>query len=645
MKFNQYIRKGSFYEAVVEDGSDLIFIVDFDGNIHYHNSSVRGTLGYRAKSLTGKNFFDFILPGSVDDLKQKFRQSQKRAYTEKVEIQFLCSDRSYKFLEFNGINLKHKAGLDGFILDCRDITQRKRDAEELVRLQKAKEQFLANISHEIRTPINGIAGMAGLLSQDSSAEERATYLSAIKHSAENLKVIINDILDLAVIESGKLRFEKIPFNLHDLLPSLISMFMYQAKEKSVTLDYKIDPALARVLLGDPVRLNQILINLISNAVKFTHSGEIHVRCSAEEKKKTGCVVKIEVADTGVGVPSDKLDSIFESFSQADASVTRKYGGSGLGLTIVKQLVELQKGTIRLESREHHGSNFIVRIPYIFAKSDGHKKTAIPQTLRSVKGKFQNELKILLVEDNDINRLYAKSLLDKWNCAVDIAENGLVAIEKIKYNFYDVVLMDVQMPVMDGYEATRAIRLMSSPMRHAPIVALTANATKTDIDKCLSSGMNDYLPKPFTPEDLFSKIFKDLKTKKQKNGSYKNVSAQKKESGKKQSFDLAYLRSVSDNNQEFLQEMVVTFVQSTPPVLKEMQSSLSEKNWKKLCRLAHQIKPSFSLLGMEALRKRVFYIEENAERKTNLSQVAETTLAFINDCEDVIRDLKKEIPAA
>jgi PAS domain S-box-containing protein len=636
MKFQQYVRKGSFYEAVVEDGSDLIFIVDFEGHIHYHNASVKYTLGYRAKSLTGKNFFGYILPAAVDELKDKFKQIQKRAYTEKVEMQFLCSDRSYKFLEFNAINLKHKVGLNGFILDCRDITQRKRDAEELVRLQKAKEQFLANISHEIRTPINGIAGMAGLLSQDSSPEERGTYLNAIKHSAENLKVIINDILDLAAIESGKLRFENIPFNLHDLLPSLIGMFAYQAKEKKIKLDYKIDPTLNQILLGDPVRLNQILINLISNAVKFTHSGEIHVICSVEEKKKTDCWVKIEVLDTGVGVPSDKLDTIFESFSQADASVTRKYGGSGLGLTIVKQLVELQNGTIGVKSEERKGSSFIVRIPYGFAKSDGLKK-AIPKTFRSFEGRSLNEMKILLVEDNDINRLYAKSILHQWNCAVDIAENGLVAIEKIKYNFYDVVLMDVQMPVMDGYETTRAIRLMDSHMRHAPIVALTANATKTDIEKCRSSGMNDYLAKPFTPDDLYRKIFRDLKIKGQKKPKLKKIL-----SSKKITFDLAYLRSVSDNNQQFIQEMIQTFVQTIPLVLKEMDASLSDKNWKNLSRLAHQIKPSFSLLGMDALRKTIFYIEENAHQKNNLRELACTTLEFIQNCENVIDDLKKEI---
>jgi PAS domain S-box-containing protein len=617
----------------------MIFIVDFEGNIHYHNSSVRHTLGYRAKSLTGKNFFDYLLPAAADELKKKFRLSQKRAYTEKVEIQFLCTDRSYKFLEFNAINLKHKVGLNGFILDCRDITQRKRDAEELVRLQKAKEQFLANISHEIRTPINGIAGMAGLLSQKSSPEERDTYLNAIKHSAENLKVIINDILDLAAIESGKLRFEQISFRLEDILPPLIGMFAYQAKEKKLPLNYTIDPSLKTPLLGDPVRLNQILINLISNAVKFTHTGKISVRCIAEEKGKTGCLMRIEVADTGVGVPSDKLDTIFESFSQADASVTRKYGGSGLGLTIVKQLVELQHGTIEVKSQEHKGSNFIVRIPYSFGKAEQLKKNAIPKASKTLDAKGLKSIRVLLVEDNDINRLYAKSILVKWNCTVDISENGLVAIEKIKNNIYDVVLMDVQMPVMDGYEATRAIRLMDSPMCDVAIVALTANATKSDIEKCLASGMNDYLPKPFTPDDLYRKIFTEVEIKSPRNGVIK-----KELPPKKVNFDLSYLRSISDNNEQFLSEMMQTFVQSMPPVLAEMSTCLSEKNWYRLSRLAHQVKPSFGLMGMDDLRKTVFYIEQNADQKTNLAELSEVTSRFIEDCHGVVNALAREIPS-
>ncbi len=637
MKLVEYVKKGSFYKAVVEDGSDLIFVVDFKGNICYHNSSVLETLGYRSKTLAGKNFFDYILPSSREELQTKFKQSQRRAYTEKVEFQFLCADHSYRFLEFNAINLKHKEGLEGFILDCRDITQRKQDAEELVRLQKAKEQFLANISHEIRTPINGIAGMTDLLGQNPSADERETYLNAIKHSAENLKVIINDILDLAAIESGKLRFEKIGFNLTDLVPSLIGTFAYQAKDKKVKLDYTIDSKLNRILMGDPVRLNQVLINLISNAVKFTHEGSIHVTCSIEKLQKEVCWVRIEVEDSGVGIAGEKLHSIFESFSQADASVTRKYGGSGLGLTIVKQLVELQQGKITVQSQENHGSRFIVLLPYVIGKPSALPESTLSRR-PSINPSQTESMKILLVEDNDINRLYAKSILKNWNCFVDIAENGLVAVEKVKNNFYDVVLMDIQMPVMDGYEATRAIRSMSDSKKDIPIVALTANATRADIDKCVASGMNDYLPKPFTPDDLHRKIVDDLKIK-------PTSSNEKQVQQRRHSYDLSYLRSISDDNEEFIVEMMQTFVQTIPNILNEMKMCVMEKNWEKLGNLAHQIKPSFILLGIHDLRSTILAIEENGKSKTNVAELPKLTQRFIESCTVLIQDFEKEISAS
>lgn len=636
MKLEQYIKKGSFYEAVVEDGSDIIFIVDFDGLIHYHNSSVYETLGYRAKTLIGKNFFDFILPETRSELKSKFTLSQKRAYTEKVEFQFLCKDRSYRFLEFNAINLKHKDKVNGFILDCRDIMQRKRDAEELVRLQKAKEQFLANISHEIRTPINGIAGMANLLGQSPTAEESETYLNAIRHSAENLKVIINDLLDLAAIDSGKLRFERIPFNIKDLLPSLISTFTYQARDKRIALEYSIDERLNKIVLGDPVRLNQILINLISNAVKFTHNGSITVDCTIDRQQKNTCWIRVEVRDTGVGIPAEKLNTIFESFSQADASVTRKYGGSGLGLTIVKQLVEMQNGKITVRSEEHVGSTFIVLIPYGIGKTRAlgidtdRKNKSLPDF------NLQN-LRVLLVEDNDINRLYAKSILKNWRCQTDTAENGLVALEKLKNDQFDVVLMDVQMPVMDGYEATKAIRSMAPPVNKIPIVALTANATKADVEKCIAAGMNDYLPKPFTPDDLHRKLFEELKVT-------PGVRAPgKKGSGARKSyFDFSYLRSVSGNNQEFIREMILTFSQSVPEILGGMRNSLDTKDWAKLSRLAHQVKPSFTLLGLDSMRVTLVSIEEQGKSRDNLEELTRVTKRFLAKCDEIIPHLKDEL---
>jgi PAS domain S-box-containing protein len=635
MGLQQYVKDGSFYEAVVEDGSDIVFIVDYSGEIIYHNASARENLGYKSKSLIGKNFFEYVIPSSVTDIREKFHESQKRAYTEKVEFQFLCKDKTYRFLEFNAINLKHKENLDGFILDCRDITKRKQDEVELLRLQKAKEQFLANISHEIRTPINGIAGMANLLSQNPSNEERETYLNAIRHSAENLKVIINDILDLAAIESGKLKLEKIGFNLRDLLPSLIGTFAYQAKEKKLHLDYLIEEKLNKILLGDPVRLNQILINLISNAVKFTHHGSINIKCSAAKEQRGICWVKIEVSDTGIGIPEEKLTTIFESFSQADASVTRRYGGTGLGLTIVKQLVELQNGKIHVHSKEQTGSTFSVVIPYMVGKVAAFEELK-PRRERIFPQVETSQLRVLLVEDNDINRLYAKSILKNWQCYIDVAENGLVAIEKIKNTFFDIVLMDIQMPVMDGYEATKAIRMMENSA-HTPIIALTANATQVDVEKCLAAGMNDYLPKPFTPDDLYTKLFEDLKIR----PANKETKSRAKEESI-HTYDLNYLKTVSNNNEEFIQEMVLTFIQTIPNILSQMKECIESSDWEKVSKLAHQIKPSFTLLGLESLRPTLLFIEENGKKNVNVDKLPAAVHELTYHCEIVIKELASEV---
>jgi PAS domain S-box-containing protein len=635
MTLQQYVRKGSFYKAVVEDGSDIIFVVDYEGKIHYHNTSVHETLGYRSNSLIGKNFFHYIIPESLPEIERQFKLSRKRSYSENVEFQFRRKDNTYRFLEFNAINLKYKDGLEGFILDCRDITQRKENEAELVRLQKAKEQFLANMSHEIRTPINGIVGMANLLGRNPSLEERDTYLSAIKHSAENLVVIINDILDLAAIESGKLRFEKIAFNLEDFLPTVISTFTYQAREKRIAIEYEIEDSLRKILVGDPVRLNQILINLISNAVKFTHAGSIKILCGIEREQKNGCLVRIQVTDTGVGIPQEKLNTIFESFSQADASVTRKYGGTGLGLTIVKQLVELQKGKITVASKEHEGSTFTVTIPYEIGKASKISQSAA-RNAKEMKNAKASQLYVLLVEDNEINRLYAKSILKNWHCLTDTAENGLVAVEKIKSQEYDVVLMDIQMPIMDGYETTKTIRQMDGPQRNVPILALTANATRADVDKCIAACMNDYLPKPFTPDDLYRKIFTELKVKPREKTRKKPAA-----SGAKL-YNLDYLRSVSGNNEEFIREMILTFTQSIPGQLVEMEKALAEEDWQRLARNAHQIKPSFTLMGLNTLRSSIVFIEENSKYGTKLDEIPQVVGEFIESCNLVLPELAKEV---
>lgn len=623
---SSYVKKGLFYKSVVEDGSDIIFIVDYEGIILYHNHSVKETLGYNTGSLVGKNFFDYLPPNLLPYFKKEFNKSTKRAFNKSIEFQFICKDKSYKYLEFNSVNLKQKEGIDGLILDCRDISQRKKDAEELLRAQKAKEQFLANISHEIRTPINGISGMAALLNQNPTKEERQTYLNAIKSAADNLKVIINDILDLASIESGKLQFEKIGFNLNDLLHSLIETFGVQASEKGIELSYTLQKEANKVFIGDPVRLNQILINLISNAIKFTHTGYIRASVKVEKIKGKIYRLRFEISDTGIGIPNDKLQTIFESFSQADASVTRKYGGTGLGLTIVKQLVELQDGTIRVKSKENEGSTFSFTIAYQLGKTEFFDETKL------YKPKNNTQLKnasVLLVEDNDINRLYASSILKMWGCHFETAENGVVALEKIRNNDFDVVLMDIQMPVMDGFETTKAIRQGDPKKSKVPIIALTANATQKDFENCLTAGMNDCITKPFTQEDLFQVLTKYL-------GRKLTVKQQAvAESSKAKDLpviDLSYLKKVSNNNGQFIQEIVASFLESMPTTVEDINTQLAQKNWEQLSRVVHKIKPTITLMGIHHLKDKIVLLEQeskNGQNETIIQELAEEVSLFLS----------------
>lgn len=621
-----YVKKGLFYKSVVEDGSDIIFIVDYEGTILYHNHSVKETLGYKASGLVGKNFFDYVPKSLIPDFKKQFIKSTRRTYTKSIEFQFVCKDKSYKYLEFNSVNLKQREGIEGLILDCRDISQRKKDAAELLRAQKAKEQFLANISHEIRTPINGIAGMASLLSQNPSKEEQKTYLNAIKSAADNLKVIINDILDLASIESGKLQLEKIGFNLNDLLHSLIDTFGVQASEKGIKLSYVLARDANKIFVGDPVRLNQILINLISNAIKFTHAGSIKVEVTVDKIKGDSHYLRFGISDTGIGIPKDKLQTIFESFSQADASVTRKYGGTGLGLTIVKQLVELQGGTINVDSKENEGSTFTFSLHYVTGKKE------FEADARMIKPRNFTQLKratILLVEDNDINRLYASSILKMYGCHFETAENGVVALEKIRNNTFDAILMDIQMPVMDGFETTKAIRKGDPGKSEVPIIALTANATQRDFEKCIAAGMNDCISKPFTQEDLLQILTKYLGTKLKK-----KVKPQESRQNDRE-FDLSYLIKVSDNNQEFIREIITTFLDSMPKTIEDIQIQLQRKNWTHLGKVIHKIKPSITLMGIHQLKDKIALLEH--ETRTNQDEQTIQGLAT-----DVSQSLSKVI---
>ena len=393
----------------------------------------------------------------------------------------------------------------GFI---RDITDRKKAEQELIsakqeaeQAQLAEQQFLANMSHEIRTPMNAVIGMTHLLYETNPTEAQKEYLDSLRFSADSLMGIISNILDLSKIEANEIEFEQRTFNLLELLKSLQQTFQFKVREKpiSVVLDY--DPKIKNHLIGDSVRLNQILTNLLGNASKFTHKGTIGVKAKLVAATGGQYIIQLQVHDTGIGIEKENVEKIFENFKQADVKITRKFGGTGLGLTIVKNLVELQGGSIEVESSEGQGSVFNIVLPF--------KDSGVLQTEVSIKEDSEHhisevlkETSILVVEDNPMNQKLISKILELWKCDFEIASNGFLAIEKTKEKKYDIILMDIHMPEIDGCETTKKIRSDSeNKNQNTTIIALTAAALLDEKNRALESGMNDFLTKPFSPKQL------------------------------------------------------------------------------------------------------------------------------------------------
>jgi len=461
-----------------------------------------------------------------------------------------------------------------------------------------------------------------------------------KIAPKNLQVIINDILDLSAIESGNIKFERIGFNLKSFFNTLISSFSYTAKQKGISITLNFDPYIDEVVIGDPVRLNQIISNLIGNAVKFTKRGFVKVYAlKIGEDNKIGDFQFI-IDDSGIGIPDDKIQKVFENFEQGDATINRKYGGTGLGLAIVKQLVESQNGSIVVQSRPGRGTKFTVSLKLEIGKEEDldESKTPLTKYEHSEKKLDLSKHKILLVEDNEVNLLYTRKVLQNWNCNPDEAKNGLIALEKLKENNYDLILMDVRMPIMDGFEATKFIRANFSPPKcNTPIIALTANAIKGDDDKCLAAGMNDYISKPFQPETLKNKIIGNMDLEGFTN---KVPNRTKPEPYKGKTIDLNYLKEMSDNDVGFITDMVKSFINQAPKDMENIWFHFSNEEYDEVANIIHKIKPSITFMGIHELKDLVLEIEDNAKHK-KIDPLKGQLEKFELVCQRAILELKEE----
>lgn len=562
--------------------------------------------GYKEEELLGQNAPElFALEEDLeysDELNLKRREGISTVYERRIRKK----DGSVIYIIISGAPIyNEKNEVVGSMGIHVDITERKLLENELFSAKeaalssvKAKELFLANMSHEIRTPMNVIVGMTDLIGESLLSEEQSTYLNAIKASAQNLLVIINDILDFSKIESGHIELEEIPVNLISIFEQLEFGLRNQAIKKGIEFKCSLDPNISSSLQSDPTKLYQVLVNLVSNAIKFTEKGGVELRAELLADVDMQQRIVFRIIDSGIGIDPKNIDTIFKTFVQEDAGISRKYGGTGLGLSIAQGIVRKMGGDIHVSSVRGEGSEFsfelmLAKVTEISSDSEQQEKSS--SNLENVR--------ILVAEDNELNILLITSILTKEHIPHEIAKNGEEVFQMLQQSSFDVILMDVQMPVMDGITATRKIR---TELKSAiPIIALSANATTDDTKRYIASGMNAHVHKPFKKDVLLKTIADALGL----NTSQKVVNAPNV-SGE-QLFSLEELKKLASGDESFVNKFIQTFLLNVPKQLKTLELSLAESNLTGIRDISHQMKPTLQLLKVQEAKELVLEIEQES----------------------------------
>lgn len=510
------------YRILAENSSDMISKHNWDRTYLYVSPAAEKLLGYNTDELIGYSAYQFIHHEDVENIRKNhilLLENRTNSFIESYRIR--KKDGSYIWFETNNqvIYNENTNLVQEIVCVSRDITERK-DKEELMkakevaeRANKTKSEFLANMSHEIRNPLNAIIGMSSTLNKTTMNDEQKKYLNSISIASKNLLSILNDILDFSKIEANKIELIFNNFDLEELLNDIVDTFHNQAEMKNLTLDFEIDENVPRKLYGDNKKIFQVMSNLISNSIKFTNEGGISVLVKNTERNSNNNYLKFIVKDTGIGVKKEDISKLFDSFSQLDSSAKKEYQGTGLGLTIVKSLVELMNGQVKFESEYEKGSTVSVEIPIIISASNSNDKEVKPMDsfISEDKNKTFNDneakqTRILIAEDDAINQLYLAGFLKSQGWLVDTAPNGIIALNKFKQESYDLILMDGQMPKMDGFETTLKIReLEKKDEKHTPIISITGYAIPGDRDRFINAGMDDYVSKPIDENKLLNII--------------------------------------------------------------------------------------------------------------------------------------------